>query len=339
MRRVVVIDDLTEFEVRPRDLFDQYMELVKADLDAYFADKAQLVQRDCPACQRDELSDAFQKFGLQYVQCRYCMTVYLSPTPPQAQIDQYYKDSASSRFWADHYMKDTSRQREERIFRPRIDWISDIVSEYGDGPPALIDIKSKYSSYLEAVKRRGKFDSRFAINPARGLKQVCSEAGFEVIDKPLGEIKKGDVQGSVVTAFEVLERVFSTDEFLTCVSNVLPSRGLFLLTTLSISGFDLQVLWDKAKNIVPMDHINLLSIEGIVQLIERYGFEIVELSTPGQLDVEIVGHALEEDPTIEAPRFVSYLISKRDKLVQQDFQEFLQRHRLSSHVRVAARKK
>ena len=339
MRRVVVIDDLRESEVRPRDVFDRYIELVTADLAAYFADKAQLVSRDCLACRGDELSDAFQKFGLQYVQCMDCLTVYLSPAPPQALIDQFYRDSASSKFWADHYMKDTARQRGERIFGPRIDWLCDIVGEYGDGSPVLIDIKSKYDSYLEAVNRREKFDSKFALNPASGLKQVCSEADFQVIDKPLGEIVVGEVQGSVVTAFEVLERVFSTDEFLTCVSNVLPSKGLFLLTTLSISGFDLQVLWDKAKNIVPLDHINLLSIEGIASLIEKHGFEIIELSTPGQLDVEIVGHALEENPNIEVPRFVSYIITKRDKLVHQDFQEFLQRHRLSSHVRVAARKK
>ena len=339
MRRVVVIDDLREFEIRPKDLSDQYIDLVKTDIGTYFGDEDQLVQRMCPSCRSEERSEAFQKLGMQYVQCGNCLTVYLSPAPPQELIDQYYREAESSKFWSQHLMKDTLRSREERIFKPRIDWISDIVSEYRDSPPALVDINSKYGSYLEAVARRGRFNSRFAVNPTSDLKEVCSRTHFQVMDKPLREIKEGDVQGSVVTAFEVLERVFSTDDFLNCVNHVLPSRGLLFLTTMSISGFDLQVLWGQAKNIIPPDHINLLSIEGIVHLIERYGFEIIELSTPGQLDTEIVSHALEENPDIAPSRFVSYLMSKRDKQVHQDFQEFLQRHRLSSHVRVAARKK
>ena len=339
MKRVVVIDDLREFDIRPTGLRDRYVELVKADIAAYFGDDAGLVQRSCPLCADEKWSDAFQKFGLQYVQCSACLTVYLSPSPSPDLIARYYRDSEASRFWTRHFMKDTARNREERIFKPRINWMLDIVAEYGDGPPALVDVNSKYEPYLEALDKSGNFDSRFAIDPAGGLAEVCARTRFRVIDKPIGEVKPGDVQGSIVTAFEVLERVFSTDDLMSCVSNVLPSGGLLLLTTLSVSGFDLQVLWDKAKNIIPPDHINLPSIEGIIRLMDRYGFEIIELSTPGQLDTEIVKHALETDPDMIVPRFVSYLMSKRDVYVHQDFQEFLQRHRLSSHVRVAARKK
>jgi hypothetical protein len=98
----------------------------------------------------------------------------------------------------------------------------------------------------------------------------------------------------------------------------------------------LQVLWDKAPYIFVPEHLNLLSIEGIGRLLERGGLDAIELSTPGQLDVELVMHAAHNDPAIELPRFIRYLIGSRDRLAHSDFQEFLQKHRLSSHVRVAA---
>jgi hypothetical protein len=108
------------------------------------------------------------------------------------------------------------------------------------------------------------------------------------------------------------------------------------MTTRTISGFDLQTLWDKTPYIFVPEHLNLLSIEGIRRLLESGGLNPMELSTPGQLDVELVIHAAKNDPTIELPRFIQYLLNERDRLAHHDFQEYLQKHRLSSHVRVAA---
>ena len=98
------------------------------------------------------------------------------------------------------------------------------------------------------------------------------------------------------------------------------------------------MLWDKAPYIFVPEHLNLLSIAGLEQLVQRSGFELVELSTPGQLDVEQVRLACQDDPAIRLPRFVETLLSARGPLAAEDFQAFLQKHRLSSHVRIAARK-
>ena len=119
---------------------------------------------------------------------------------------------------------------------------------------------------------------------------------------------------------------------------MLIKNGLLFLTTSTISGFDLQLLWDKSKNIFPIDHMNLFPIEGITKLINDNEFKIIELSTPGQLDIEIVKNAIKQNKNIDVPRFISYFIENRDENDHRAFQDFLQMSRLSSHLRIVAQK-
>ena len=83
-------------------------------------------------------------------------------------------------------------------------------------------------------------------------------------------------------------------------------------------------------------HMNIFSTEGIVKLFEDLNFEIIELSTPGMLDLNILENNIDN---IELPKFIKDIILNRDSLVKEAFQEFLQRGRLSSYLRLLARKK
>jgi len=69
------------------------------------------------------------------------------------------------------------------------------------------------------------------------------------------------------------------------------------------------------------------------------GFEVIELSTPGRVDVEIVRNVLKSNPDILMPEFIQYILKNRDERTWHSLQDFLQQNRLSSYVRVAARKK
>ena len=47
-------------------------------------------------------------------------------------------------------------------------------------------------------------------------------------------------------------------------------------------------------SVAPPHHINFMSTEGLVILLERAGFEILNIETPGELDVDIVENMLNE---------------------------------------------
>jgi SAM-dependent methyltransferase len=196
----------------------------------------------------------------------------------------------------------------------------------------LVDFYTKYPAYLEELKTKGSFSRIFVRKPAVSVEELIASGGFEVVDA----IDDGTI--SVVAAFEVIERLFDPLAFMQHIHRLLRPGGLVFLTTLSISGFDLSLLREKARNLLPPTHLTLPSYEGIHKLVERGGFSLVEFSTPGQLDVALVLDALQRDPDIALPPVIDSALRRRGENVHEDLQDFLQKANLSSHVWVAAQK-
>jgi len=340
MKRVVVSDDYRELEIWPSESFDRYLEITEKEVERLLIDKGNLVDVPCPACDSNRRRKGFNKFGLEYVECMDCKTLYVSPRPSEENINRYFTESEATEFWHSHVVKETVKGRIGHLFRPRAMWVANLTEQYVEKPSVFVDINSMYNEFLEEIDKLNLFKNKIILNPAVDIAgSIKEEKGFEVINKSIMSVDSTEINANVVTAFAVFDHVFNVEIFLNAVKSLLTDRGLLFFTTSTISGFDLQVLWNNSKTIFPPDKINLLSIEGIVKLLERCGFEIIELSTPGQLDVELVKNAMENNDKLQVPRFISYFLKNRDKNAHRSFQEFLQQFKLSSHVRVAARRK
>ena len=340
MRRVVVSDDYRELEIWPSESFDRYLEITEEEVKRLLIDTGNLVDVPCPACDSTRKRKGFIKFGLEYVECKDCKTLYVSPRPSEENTNRYFIESEATGFWHSHVVKETLKGRIGHLFRPRAMWVANITDQYFETPSVFVDINSMYNEFLEEIDKLNVFKTKIVLDPSIDIAEpIKEETGFEIINKSFMNIDSSEINANTVTAFAVIDRVYNPERFLNAVNSLLTDSGLLFFTTTTISGFDLQVLWENAKTIFPPDHINLLSIEGIVKLLERSGFEIIELSTPGQLDVELVKNALQNNEELQILRFISYLLNNRDKNAHYSFQEFLQQFKLSSHVRVAARRK
>lgn len=333
MKRVVVSTGLHVTDLKPPALMSEFTRLSIADTETYLADAAHQVRCGCPACGHAQAAPAFEKQGFQYNECDECGSVYVSPRPTEAALAHYEAESSASRFRVEHFSRDTAKARRFHLLRENAYWMARIADEAGNQDVrAYADLRTHTPQIFDEVHALKYFDAIYSVDP------LLSPAGNT--DAPVRVISRGELPAlGAVSAFEKLEHCFSPHHFLAEACRKLAPGGLLFFTTRTISGFDLQVLWGKAPYIFVPEHLNLLSIEGIKLLVERLGLELVEVSTPGQLDLEFVQRTAASDDTVELPRFVRYLIEERDALAHADFQEFLQKHRLSSHVRVAARKK
>jgi SAM-dependent methyltransferase len=329
---------LKESDIRPQDLFNRYLELSRLDIAAFFSDRSGFVDVDCPACGIGDRLPGLEKFGFTYVLCRACATLYVSPRPTRGQLDAYYREARSVKFWSTTFYKETEQPRREKMFRPRAALVKQIHTQRampGDG--TFADIGSGFGVFLEEVAALGAFQRILGVEPNPDLAALCRERGFDVLEKPVEATGPADVALDFATAFEVIEHVFSPLDFLIAIRRLLAPHGTLLFTTLTVSGFDIQVLWEHSKSVYPPHHINLISVEGMRSLIERAGLDLVDLATPGTLDVDIVANIVREQPDVAVPRFVRSLLFDCDDAVRQAFQRFLQDYRLSSHIRVVAR--
>jgi SAM-dependent methyltransferase len=168
------------------------------------------------------------------------------------------------------------------------------------------------------------------------MADLCRDKKLEVIECFAEQALSLYGHVDLVVALEVIEHVHDPLVFCNSLNHLLRAGGRLLLTGLSVDGFDIQVLWEHAKSISPPHHINFMSIQGFKQLLKRAGFSKVDIFTPGKLDVDIVKNTVEErDDALRGQRFIRNLL-KQDEKVLKEFQQFLSKHRLSSHCWVWA---
>lgn len=328
-----------EADIRPSAIFDRYLELSRLDAERFFHDRSRFVATGCPGCGSDRGGEAFVKAGFRYVDCAACGTLYASPRPDRAALDAFYGDSASATYWAETFFPASVEPRREKIFRPRVDRILDLMSSRGARLESVVDVGAGYGVFLEELRRRAPTVACSAVEPGRTLAEMCRSKGFETLEAPVEDAAAWAGRGDLVVCFEVLEHVFSPIDFVGAMGSLAKPGGWIVVTTLCGDGIDIQTLRERSKSVSPPHHLNFLSVAGLDQLFSRCGLESVEVLTPGRLDVDILRNAWHADPSVlRDHRFLETVIAHRDTDVQQAFQEFLAANRLSSHGWVVARK-
>lgn len=335
MRRVVFLEDLREVEIRPDTLYERYKEMVRDELGEFFGDGSKLVKTDCPGCGGKRYKKAFVKMGFQYQRCHRCGSLFASPRPAAEMLDDYYKNSKAVGFWRNEIAAKTREARYRNQMFPLGQWVLELADEYLPEAGVYMDYRSKYPGLLSAMSESGKFKQLISVKPELPEEKDLLPEGVIIRD----DVEKGKEEADVFTAFEVIERIFDPAAFIREVYEKCRKQGLFFLTTNTGSGFEYQVLGGKSPRLHPPDRLNLLSVEALQDLLTGAGFELIEVSTPGRLDVELVRSAAAGDRSIKLPEFLQYVFKHRDEKAWHSLQDFLQENRLSSYLRIAARKK
>jgi SAM-dependent methyltransferase len=330
---------MREDDIRPQALLDEFFAHLERDADRLAARRAEFIPVACAFCGSDADADvAFEKDGFSYVECASCGSLYCSPRPTAATLTAWMADSAAVRFWSTHFYRQTAVARREQIYRPRAEQVGRIAAVHAPGRPITVaDVGAGYGLFLSELAAIPQVGRVIAIEPDSRLAATCREQGYETLESWVEDLPSGQVAADLVTAFEVIEHVFDPVAFLASAARLAPTGGLILVTTLAITGFDLQVLWDRSRSITPPQHLNFPSLRGLERAATRAGLEVVDISTPGKLDVDIVRNRVLRDPTVEVPRFVRSLVMA-DPEVRNQFQSFLQTQRLSSHVHALLRR-
>jgi len=300
---------MREEEIRPVEIFDEYLRLARKDTLTYFGE-ALRESSDCPAC-KTAGSLAFVKHGFSYEICPNCYSLFVNPRPVESAFSKYYTESPSSKYWASIFYKETAEARREKLWKPKARLICEILIRYNANQYSLIDIGGGFGLFAEEI-RDLTTKVPFVIEPAPHLAQVCREKSIPVIEKFLEQVEAEDLPlgSKVFVSFELFEHLHNPEAFIKRLKMLMDSGDFFIFTTLSGTGVDIQVLWEESKSLTPPHHLNFLNPRSVEILFARLGLEVLEVTTPGKLDVDI----LVNNQSLIKDRFWKTFITKASKI-------------------------
>jgi len=337
MKTIVSVQEISEFEIKPQGAVARWRDLVEAEIARRWADRSGWIRVDWPTCKQVDAIPAFERYGIAYVECPACGSLYAPFRPSEDELWAWYRESAPARFWREQILPVSEEARREKMMRPRADWVLDGIAEYIPSARRLVDI-SPYG--------RGLVDLLAAENP--GLVDLVTAgmtADFEGISTPRVQVQPTRVAdlpthgpADVIVAVDALDRAADLGALVEAFEQLLAPGGVVFATAPVASGFEIQTLWERSPTVIPPDKLNLPTVEGLQQIFASPTWEILELSTPGMFDVEMVRRAIEAEPDAPWPRVVRALVEHTDAAGRTALVELLQSRRLTAFARLVVRK-
>ena len=320
---------MKEEEIRPKTIFEEYLNLSRQDAEAF--ERALFKEVGCPGCGEKNSKPQFDKDGFNYVFCEACGSLYCSPRPSENELADFYKNSKSAKYWAEVFFPSVAEIRRKKIFMKKAKQLYEVVVNKKLSPMSICDVGAGYGIFLEELSPYFSNCDFFAIEPSPELAEICRSKGFETYQGTSEQSAIWKERFDLVISSEVVEHVYSCDAFIESLNNLIRPGGYCLLTGLGYEGFDILTLGEQSNSVSPPHHLNFLSIRGFESLFRRNGFSMVEIWTPGKLDVDIVINSSHKN------EFIRVLEQRGEKTIRE-FQTFLQKHKLSSHVWILAKK-
>jgi len=323
---------MKEKEIRPKKLFNKFLYLAAKDIKKYFKGKKSKVK--CVACKSDG-KFTFNKKNFSYYSCSKCKTLYVNPRPKEKAFVNYYTQSSSIKFLANTLYKKTKEARRKKIWLPKAKTIIEKLKKNKDKNYTFIDIGGGYGSFVEEILKYKK--SAVVIEPSPFMAEECRNRGLIVIEKFLENVIKKELPKNkkCFTCFELVEHLHSPSKFIKNLGRLMNKEDLFIFTTLSSTGLDISTLWNNSRSVSPPHHINFFNPFSIGIFLKKNKFEILDVSTPGKIDIDI----LNNDKHLIKDKFWKNFLNTASKSEKINMQNLISNSNLSSHMMVICKKK
>lgn len=264
--------------------------------------------------------------GLEYLRCRETGSLFLAQLPAWQTWAQLLEAVGRHRQSPGAFHSALTQSRAETVDLPKVEWIAQSLRMQGLRSATLLEVASPPMTFGRFLRQRGEFVQCLAADEMR----------LAHLGEVPPELKGRKVQAALL--LESLDRVDDPAALLREVHPLLAAGGLLFVTALVASGFDLAVLGLHNLYLYPPDRANCFTLPALRVLLEQERFELIEVSTPGVLDLEIVGSHLARDPALPVTGFERALVQS-DPKIRFAFQAFLQENGMSSFARCVARKR
>ncbi len=322
--------------MRPHDLHEKALLLREKSGEAFFLEEqANFVDVPCPACHLENNTFEFRKYGFAHLKCKECKTLYVSPRPTESLLFKYYTEYEAPHFWTEVLVK-TNNDRKYLQHLPRVEKLAKIINAVNNKKGLFVDLGAGNGNFSKAVLEKNIFKQVIASDISKDCVDACQAQGLNTHKGTISDFDEDQIDCIVFN--DLIEHVFSPYDFVKKCFKALQIGGVLMLSTPNGEGFDFQILKDKTENITPPEHIQYFNPSSIKFLLNKVGFKIFEITTPGILDVEIIRR--QRDKKVFNLKgnneFLDFLYALNRPEMDASFQEFLAKNNLSSHMLVFA---
>ncbi|MDL2316424.1 class I SAM-dependent methyltransferase [Desulfovibrio sp. OttesenSCG-928-A18] len=273
---------------------------------------------NCPVCASLLSESLFEKWGLCYFLCEECWTTF-APVVAQ-EVKDFEKNSLLTELRRSEEYQQSSTQTRHSSWISLLKWVEHRLFRYSlrKGDWRVLIRGLRYEGLLKLI-RKNPLISLTDIKGSIVAPDCYSENGYDAI-----------------FYLDTLQRRAHPLSYLQQANVFLNPGGFLFLTTRIGTGFDLLTLKGSSENIFPYEHIFLPSVKSLSLLLGKAGFKVLEASTPGMFDM---AHIYKQRDALEAGNlFARFLTTEYNERMFSDFQKFLQKHGLSSTVKIVAKK-
>ena len=322
-----------------------YDQRIKDAQEIYQKYKANFIERNCPICSsplKINQEDFHQTYKI--VKCKVCNSTYVDPAPNLDAIEDYYKNGKCNRMLAE-----LTRNRSKKFnVDDRIETINKIIEQSEKQELKILEVGCSSGLFLQGLKDhlRTHFPKtqfslygidldRDAINKSvdPSLNLLCYSA--ESLCNRTREAGTYDL----VLHYELIEHLLDPYKFMMTVKKLLKPGGCAVFTTPNALGVENLACGYNSRRLIahaifPPMHLNAFSVQNISLFSYRLGFEIVEISTPGKLDIDMISknkEFLTNDSFTE-------IAELEDEMIKQMLQKYTANCMVSSHMQCILRK-
>lgn len=336
MKTVVSVQEIAELEIKPSSEVAEWRRLVAAEIAVRWGDRSGWIPVPCPACGSAAARPAFERFGIAYAECAECGTLYAPRRPDEPALRAWYRESAPVRFWRERVLPASAMARQEKIVRPRADWVLDGIAEYVPQARRLMDLSPHGRPLLDAIAEGASGLTELVAAGVTADLEGVTTVRVRVCPTGVAELPALG-PADVVVAVDVLDRAADPRALASALERSVAPGGVVFATS-PVCGFEVQTLWERSPTVLPPDKLTIPTVRGLMRRFAAPAWEVLELSTPGMFDVEIVRQAIAADSSAPWPRAVRALVEDSDATGREAFVEFLQARRLTSFARLVARR-
>lgn len=325
-------------DIRPFSLLERQNQALANDQKWIETQRHRFEKGFCPLCSTSTGSVTYTTPASHvYKRCPECETLYLDPRPSSPVYAEYYRISESMSVFANHVFPQSQERRIKDIYEPRLARMLRYVTRHARGSGAYLEIGAGSGVFASRVKQSGAFSDVRVVEPAPDLAANCRSRGLTTLEKSIEEVDEVFEDVGTMACFELLEHLVDPVAFLKKAHSLLRSGGLFFATTPNGLGFDVLELGGRSSTL-GFTHVHLFNPESIRRLFQTCGFEVLDVSTPGLLDVDIVYQEYSKPNSQPPDSWFGHVLLNGSQSFRNSLQEFLVANNQSTHMWIAARK-